>query len=127
MQVAKTNAKEWTVESTTCDTLKFVQEYSVIEKSEESSGVETNLDKLKVKKRLQASWNGMQKDYTTEGEFIIVKLINSDCQGSMSGLQSSLFKHINEYQDVLFTHQDFDNSNQLRQLYCMHAINHVYK
>ena len=66
MEIAKTNAKEWTVNATTCDSLKFVQEYSVMEKSDESTKIETNLDKLKVKKRLQASWNALQKDYTKE-------------------------------------------------------------
>ena len=69
MEIAKTNAKEWTVHSTTCDTLKYVQEYSVAEKSDESTKVETNLDRLKVKKRLHASWNALQKEDTKESRF----------------------------------------------------------
>ncbi|KAI8822997.1 digestive organ expansion factor [Fimicolochytrium jonesii] len=45
----------------------------------------------------------------------------------MTPLQASLFPHVNEYQDVMFAKQTHANSAQLRQMYALHAMNHVFK
>ncbi|XP_065831929.1 uncharacterized protein [Oscarella lobularis] len=42
-------------------------------------------------------------------------------------LQESLFSHISNYRDLLYVQRDFENGEEIRPLYCLHALNHVLK
>ncbi|XP_065832625.1 U3 small nucleolar RNA-associated protein 25 homolog [Oscarella lobularis] len=42
-------------------------------------------------------------------------------------LQESLFSHISNYRDLLYVQRDFENGEEIRRLYCLHALNHVLK
>lgn len=42
-------------------------------------------------------------------------------------LQKGLGPHIFGYQDVMFSGRTVDNADELRRMYCIHALNHVYK
>lgn len=45
----------------------------------------------------------------------------------LTSLQKELFSIINNYQDLLFMQRTFDNADEIRFLYCLHAVNHVLK
>lgn len=42
-------------------------------------------------------------------------------------LQGELFSIINNYQDLFFPGRHFDNAEEIRFIYCLHAVNHVLK
>lgn len=42
-------------------------------------------------------------------------------------LQKALFKHVYLYRDVMYQAQNEDNIKQIRNLYTLHALNHVIK
>ncbi|ENN77471.1 hypothetical protein D910_07347 [Dendroctonus ponderosae] len=42
-------------------------------------------------------------------------------------LQQELFSIVNNYQDLYYPERTFDNAEQIRFVYCLHAVNHVLK
>lgn len=48
-------------------------------------------------------------------------------QSPVTGLQKELFSIINNYQDLLYTERTFANAEEIRFIYCLHAVNHVLK
>ena len=48
-------------------------------------------------------------------------------KSTMSDLQRSVFHIINSYTDLLFTERTHSNGEDLRFIYCLHAINHALK
>lgn len=42
-------------------------------------------------------------------------------------MQDALVEPINEYRDILFTNRTMQNAKEIRNLYALHALNHVYK
>lgn len=46
---------------------------------------------------------------------------------SFSPLQFELFSIINNYQDLYFPQETFFNMEQVRFIYCLHAVNHILK
>ena len=46
---------------------------------------------------------------------------------SMDKLSGSVAFNLFNYYDILFPHRDLENSETLRKLACLHAINHVFK
>ncbi|OCK85379.1 U3 small nucleolar RNA-associated protein 25 [Lepidopterella palustris CBS 459.81] len=47
--------------------------------------------------------------------------------GEFDQLEQSILPHISEYQDVLFGARSIQNSQRLRQITCLHALNHIFK
>ncbi|KAK1543012.1 hypothetical protein CPAR01_03645 [Colletotrichum paranaense] len=47
--------------------------------------------------------------------------------GSLDTLQRAIAPTIFNYNDVLYDNRNIQNSNGLRQLVCLHAVNHVFK
>ncbi|XP_060081681.1 U3 small nucleolar RNA-associated protein 25 homolog [Ylistrum balloti] len=45
----------------------------------------------------------------------------------LTGFQESLFKIINNYQDLYLPNRTISNGEQIRLVYCLHALNHVLK
>ncbi|XP_003707378.2 U3 small nucleolar RNA-associated protein 25 homolog [Megachile rotundata] len=45
----------------------------------------------------------------------------------LTSLQRELFSVINNYQDLYYPEETFSNADQIRFIYCLHAINHVLK
>ncbi|XP_067681153.1 U3 small nucleolar RNA-associated protein 25 homolog isoform X2 [Haliotis asinina] len=45
----------------------------------------------------------------------------------LSPLQQGLFSMLNAYQDVLFTERTHSNGEEIRLVYCLHALNHALK
>lgn len=45
----------------------------------------------------------------------------------LTGLQSELLALINTYKDVYYPYRNFNNAEQIRQVYTIHALNHIFK
>ncbi|XP_054263815.1 U3 small nucleolar RNA-associated protein 25 homolog [Macrosteles quadrilineatus] len=45
----------------------------------------------------------------------------------LTALQKELFSIVNNYQDLYFPERTLDNGEEVRFIYCLHAINHVLK
>lgn len=56
-----------------------------------------------------------------------ISLINKDKAVPLTALQSELFSVINNYQDLYYPQRTFDNCEEIRYVYCLHAINHILK
>lgn len=48
-------------------------------------------------------------------------------EAPLSPFQLELFSILNNYQDLYFSQRNFDNCEEIRLVYCMHALNHVLK
>lgn len=46
---------------------------------------------------------------------------------TFTALQSELFSIINNYQDLYYTQRTFKNCEDIRFVYCLHAVNHILK
>ncbi|XP_014473101.1 PREDICTED: digestive organ expansion factor homolog [Dinoponera quadriceps] len=78
-------------------------------------------DKLHVKSQIQ---NNLAKANRVKGDAKDNAEINPS---SLTPLQRELFSIINNYQDLYYPERNFSNANQIRFVYCLHAINHVLK
>ncbi|KAL7750765.1 rRNA-binding ribosome biosynthesis protein utp25 [Sorochytrium milnesiophthora] len=58
---------------------------------------------------------------------ILSKLQQVVGDAGLTSLQSALLPFINRYQDLLFCNRTVANAAELRQLYCIHVLNHVFK
>lgn len=51
----------------------------------------------------------------------------SDSELPLTQLQTEVFSILNNYQDLYFPQRTFENGEELRFVYCLHAMNHVIK
>ena len=70
------------------------------------------LKDLGVKSRLAKTWNGSS---------------DNGLVGGMTAFQKELFSHMGRYHDVLHSGIHFENHEAVREVYCLHALNHVLK
>ncbi|XP_029036372.2 U3 small nucleolar RNA-associated protein 25 homolog [Osmia bicornis bicornis] len=52
--------------------------------------------------------------------------VNTD-PSPLTPLQRELFSVINNYQDLYYPEKTFSNDDQIRFIYCLHAVNHILK
>lgn len=78
-----------------------------------------NWNKLYIKSQIQD--NLAKANYSN-----IKDNVNTD-SSPMTPLQKELFSVINNYQDLYYSERTFSNADQIRFIYCLHAINHVLK
>ncbi|XP_017090219.2 U3 small nucleolar RNA-associated protein 25 homolog [Drosophila bipectinata] len=45
----------------------------------------------------------------------------------LSALQSEIFNIVNNYQDLYYPHRTHSNAEEIRYVYCLHALNHMMK
>lgn len=48
-------------------------------------------------------------------------------ESKLTPLQTEILSIVHEYRDLYFTERSFDNAEQIRFVYCLHAINHALK
>ncbi|RHZ43704.1 hypothetical protein Glove_880g16 [Diversispora epigaea] len=103
--------KKWKIFKTEDSILKFVTKYSLDEdeKREEENGL--NFKSFKIKKKLLNTW----------------EKLNGNKKEMFSGLQAHLFHNFSKYQDVLYSNRSYENSQEIRQIYVLHALNHIFK
>ncbi|KAF9187162.1 rRNA-binding ribosome biosynthesis protein utp25 [Haplosporangium sp. Z 767] len=78
-----------------------------------------DLSSLLVKQRLQTNWPEVNESALESSPSKTSKIFTP--------LQQALFDPLNEYRDILFTNRTMHNAKELRNLYALHALNHVYK
>ncbi|KAF9897635.1 rRNA-binding ribosome biosynthesis protein utp25, partial [Lobosporangium transversale] len=78
-----------------------------------------DLESLSVKQRIQPNWAAVNES--------VLEIASSKTSKFFSPLQEALVEPITEYRDILFTNRSMENSKEIRNLYVMHALNHVLK
>lgn len=68
---------------------------------------------LKNKERISAIKIQIRNNVTRKGDF--------------TPLQNEIFSALNNYQDFFYPQRSFSNAEQIRFVYCVHAVNHVLK
>ncbi|CAG8832498.1 5884_t:CDS:2, partial [Racocetra persica] len=113
-KIEKINNKQWNISNYKDPILKSVSKYSIEQDSEAEEnfiGVsELNLNSLKIKEKLLCSW----------------KKLDDSKDSIFSELQTGLFHHFNKYRDILFTNRSVENSREIRKIYALHALNHIF-
>ncbi|OUM60744.1 hypothetical protein PIROE2DRAFT_62958 [Piromyces sp. E2] len=73
-----------------------------------------------IKKRIQESFVNTNKTF--------LKKVESEESGeTFTDLQKSLFPYINNYNDILYSNSDNNKMDEIRSLYTLHSLNHVFK
>ncbi|KAG0085254.1 rRNA-binding ribosome biosynthesis protein utp25, partial [Podila epicladia] len=85
-------------------------------KNEKSKKNKHDLESLMIKQRIQSHWETVNKSVQEESS-----------KELFSPLQDALVEPISEYRDILFTNRTMQNAKEIRNLYALHALNHVYK
>ncbi|KAF9425145.1 rRNA-binding ribosome biosynthesis protein utp25 [Podila epigama] len=75
-----------------------------------------DLETLLVKQRVRAHWSDVNESVQDEKSKKV-----------FTPLQETLFEPMNEYRDIFFTNRDMRNAKEIRNLYALHAMNHVFK
>ncbi|CAG8736745.1 15031_t:CDS:10 [Cetraspora pellucida] len=111
----KIDNKHWNISNYKDPILKSISKYSIEQDSELNENLvgisEINLNSLNIKEKLLCSW----------------KKLNDSKDSILSELQAGLFHHFNKYRDILFTNRSVENSREIRQIYALHALNHIFK
>lgn len=48
-------------------------------------------------------------------------------KGTFTPLQNNLFNQMNNYRDMVYCNRDMSNAKEIRNAYCLHALNHITK
>ncbi|KAF9988004.1 rRNA-binding ribosome biosynthesis protein utp25 [Modicella reniformis] len=90
-----------------------------VRKEEKPKKNRLDLESLMVKQRVQSNW--------LEVNGSLLESSPSSTSKIFTPLQEALIEPINQYKDLLFTNRTMQNAKEIRNLYVLHAINHVYK
>ncbi|XP_037948160.1 digestive organ expansion factor homolog [Teleopsis dalmanni] len=94
-------------------------------------GQESNSNEAITK--IQQSYTGLQnklkriKDVETLDKMCVKTVLSSHINLPLSQLQTEVFTILNNYQDIFFPHRSLENGDELRQVFCLHALNHMLK
>lgn len=105
-------------------TLGTVTVYDVLDVDDSELAVTGNrtLDDFFVKRKLHAEWLALNGKKPSKKAPVTISE-----KTPFTDLQCKLFGSINKYKDCLFPQRALQNSTELRNLYCLHAMNHVFK
>lgn len=85
----------------------------------------------KIHKVSNLDWNGLfvktqiQSNILNANRKHVNEYLSEEDQ--FTPLQRELFSVINNYQDLYFPERNLDNGEEVRFIYCLHAVNHVLK
>ncbi|XP_072041520.1 U3 small nucleolar RNA-associated protein 25 homolog [Amphiura filiformis] len=87
--------------------------------SSQSEGVKktkgNSLQDLRVRKRIADQWKRVNAEFVEDEKQIFTPY------------QEEMFAVMNSYQDLLYTDRSHKNAEELRNVYCLHILNHVIK
>ncbi|CAO3600758.1 unnamed protein product [Absidia cylindrospora] len=118
-RIALVEQKKWSADSWHDDVLKDVA-YQFIGTSS-SAGRETQkthtsrLEDLQVKEKVARHWETVNKSSVGQDNSVFTPL------------QEKLFGPISQYRDMVFSNRSLDNAKEIRNLYALHAMNHITK
>ncbi|KAG0301476.1 rRNA-binding ribosome biosynthesis protein utp25 [Dissophora globulifera] len=78
-----------------------------------------DLESLSVKQRIQMHWPEVNESALESSPSSTSKIFTP--------LQEALVEPVNSYRDILFTNRNMENAKAIRNLYTLHALNHVLK
>ncbi|XP_071834917.1 U3 small nucleolar RNA-associated protein 25 homolog [Apostichopus japonicus] len=77
---------------------------------------ETEYQKLHIKKKLLDHWPSINKEHQKDGSADV-----------FSPLQRELFSSMNSYVDLLYPEVTHETTDKVRNIYCLHVVNHILK
>ncbi|CAI2162301.1 8557_t:CDS:10 [Funneliformis geosporum] len=110
-KVSMIEQKRWNIINYENSVLNIVSQYTLInneEKNDHNESDMTNLNSLKIRPKLLETWKKINDNTFTE-------------------LQWHLFQQFNKYRDVLYTNKNVKDSHQIKCVYALHALNHIFK
>ncbi|KAK9456429.1 hypothetical protein V1511DRAFT_497523 [Dipodascopsis uninucleata] len=119
-EIINATTKEWKSQKYVKSMKNEINKYTVriflpdSRKLHELKGDLNNLNSLKIKTRLQDPFRNLNK-----------KLSRNEC--GFSYFQQILVQYMFSYQDILFPSRNYRNGTEIRQLYTLHILNHIYK
>ncbi|EMR10114.1 hypothetical protein PNEG_01393 [Pneumocystis murina B123] len=114
--IEKANENKWITKKTKIAEFEELIQYKLSETSNfgiELKIINSNISNLKLKKKLKESFFKHQAIYHT--------------LNSLTNIQHILAAPIFSYQDFLFTYLNYNNKKEIRALYILHVLNHIYK
>ncbi|KAG0216349.1 hypothetical protein B0O80DRAFT_434675 [Mortierella sp. GBAus27b] len=90
-----------------------------VRKEKPKKSKKLDMESLTVKQRVRSHWATVNESALESSPSTTSKIFTP--------LQEALMEPISEYKDILFTNRTIQNSKEIRNLYALHAINHVYK
>ncbi|CAG8559705.1 17138_t:CDS:10 [Rhizophagus irregularis] len=114
-KVTMIEQKQWKLINYENASLKQVSKYILNDDGEkgDDENNKSNIELLKIRPKLLETWKKVNKVNNSNDIF--------------TDLQWHLFQQFNKYQDVLYTNRNIENSFELRYIYALHALNHIYK
>ncbi|GBB95965.1 hypothetical protein RclHR1_02650036 [Rhizophagus clarus] len=114
-KVTMIEQKQWKIISYENAALNLVSKYILDDNDEkgDNGGDKSNIKSLKIRPKLLENWKKVNEVNNNNDVF--------------TDLQWHLFQQFNKYQDVLYTNRNIENSFELRYIYALHALNHIYK
>ncbi|KAF9585531.1 rRNA-binding ribosome biosynthesis protein utp25 [Lunasporangiospora selenospora] len=79
-----------------------------------------DLESLSVKQRLQLNWEEFNEPTVRDAG-------NTKKSKLFTPLQQALVEPVNDYRDILFTNRTAQSAQEIRNIYVLHALNHIYK
>jgi U3 small nucleolar RNA-associated protein 25 len=89
------------------------------EEKTKKNNKDMHLESLKIKQRIQSHWSEVNESATEASGTSSSKIFTP--------LQQALVEPVTEYKDILFTNRTLQNAKEIRNLYTLHALNHVLK
>ncbi|QSL65033.1 hypothetical protein MERGE_002337 [Pneumocystis wakefieldiae] len=114
--IEKANENKWIAKKTKIAKFEELIQYKLSESNNfgiELKVISSDTGNLKLKRKLRESFFKYQAIYHT--------------LNSLTNIQHILAAPIFSYQDFLFTYLNYNNKKEVRVLYILHILNHIYK
>ncbi|KAJ3290825.1 hypothetical protein HK104_006505 [Borealophlyctis nickersoniae] len=120
-KAAEVDANAWETSAEECPNLKNVLRYHLKGASIKGSEERKTVSEFCLKKRLVEPWEKLNAGLLSDQKG------DSGETKQFTPLQLRLFQTVNSYPDVLYSNESHANSKEIRHLYALHAVNHIFK
>ncbi|KAK9762664.1 rRNA-binding ribosome biosynthesis protein utp25, variant 2 [Basidiobolus ranarum] len=123
-RVALAEEKQWKLNCRNDPVLNQVMSYSLeeaadTEKNDTNEDPSIGLAEFKIKQRLHEPWSKSAQEHFHNAKHSY----NND----FTDLQYLLYQQMQEYKDIVYANRSLEDCEEIRRLYCLHAVNHSYK